>query len=474
MTLPGLPSSIASSPSHDFGTGDSKGTHWTFATNYILTEANGRAHQFQVYPLRQRHRPERRCKFEVDTSMREVEEKRAKRTAEQQQLHDAMLSAIFKSVFEDTVPDSADGIYSSGKKDRMGCDIPKVIDFRSLPVGVQDDLMKAEILPTMWPRYRISGYERMFHYCLMTVTKRKMLFEAGCHHLTPAGAENKYPSATGPAAQGVDQFDDVHSCGPPDIVDQLILAAFECAISILRKAGSLVTSVLSFNAYQLDLFLFKDMGIGGILAKFIGRMNDPEIGGYEGYSLPEPVATWYGSVYTDYMTYLDIAGRDSVLAAQVASPGTQVTIQFIAMALEQAEDRARANEQSLHEYLENKTITDFVEQFTQDKNCEWLMNHSFQGNVLQCITTTRLRVSKRPGCTRITTCSRNAMGKQFMFYCAAVVILVQQGPLGYVHDGPVTRRPRVSLALGFLETHFSTCLSQHLSFSFQSGFSERE
>ena len=47
------------------------------------------------------------------------------------------------------------------------------------------------------------------------------------------------------------------------------------------------------------------------------------------------------------------------------------------MALEQAEDRARASEQSLHEYLENRTITDIVEQFTQDENCEWLMNHDF-------------------------------------------------------------------------------------------------
>ena len=44
-------------------------------------------------------------------------------------------------------------------------------------------------------------------------------------------------------------------------------------------------------------------------------------------------------------------------AAQVASPGTQVTIQFTAMALEQAEDTARASEQSLHENLENRTIT---------------------------------------------------------------------------------------------------------------------
>ena len=111
--------------------------------------------------------------------------------------------------------------------------------------------------------------------------------------------------------------------GPQDVVDQLILAAFECAVSILREAVSPVMFVIGFNAYQLDLFLVKDMGIGGVLSKFIGRMNDREIGGYEGYSLP--VATWYGSFYTDYMTYLDIAGRDSVLAAQVASPGTQVT-----------------------------------------------------------------------------------------------------------------------------------------------------
>ena len=129
------------------------------------------------------------------------------------------------------------------------------------------------------------------------------------------------------------------------------------------------------------LFLFKDMGIGGILSKFISRMNDPEIGQYENYFLPEPVATWYGSFYTDYMTYLDIAGRDSVLAAQVASPGSQVTIQFIAMALEQAEDQARANEQSLNEFLENRTIADIVEQFTQDENCAWLMhNDFFMGN----------------------------------------------------------------------------------------------
>ena len=126
--------------------------------------------------------------------MRDVEEKRANRSKQQQQLHDDMLSAIFKSVFEDTVPDSAVGIYSSGEKDRMGCTIPKVIDFRSLPVPVQDNLMRAEILPIMWPRYRISGHERMFHYCLMTVTRRQMLHETVSHSLSDAAIENMYPS----------------------------------------------------------------------------------------------------------------------------------------------------------------------------------------------------------------------------------------------------------------------------------------
>ena len=313
--------------------------------------------------------------------MREVEEKRTKRSENEQRLHDAMLSAIFKSVFEDTVPDNAVGIYSLREKDRMGCEIPKVIEFRSMPVGVQDNLMRAEILPTMWPRYRISGYERMFHYCLMTVTRRRMLQEASCHNFSPAGIENMYPSSIDKKHR--DWINSLMSVpgGPSNPVDQLICAALECAVSILREAGSPVMFVIDFNAYQLDLFLFKDMGIGGIFAKFISRMNDPEIGKFVGYSLPEPIATWYGSFYTDYMTYLDIAGRDSVLAAQVASPGSQVTIQFIALALEGAEEKARALDQTLNEYLENWTIAGLAEQFAQAENCAWLMNNDFfRGN----------------------------------------------------------------------------------------------
>ena len=86
-----------------------------------------------------------------------------------------------------------------------------------------------------------------------------------------------YPSATDKKHR--DWINSVMSTpdGPADAVDQLIYAAFECAVSILREAGSQVMFVRNLNAYQLDLFLFKDIGIGGILAKFISKMNDPEI-----------------------------------------------------------------------------------------------------------------------------------------------------------------------------------------------------
>ena len=319
--------------------------------------------------------------LEVDAIMRDIEEKRTKRSEQEQQLHDDMLSAIFKSVFEDTVPDSAAGIYSSGEKDRMGCEIPKVIEFRTLPVPVQDNLMRAEILPTMWPRYRISGHERMFHYCLMTVTRRQMLTITLSHNLSAAAIENMYPSGRDQEHRTWINSIMYSTDGPQDAVDQLINSAFECALSILRAAGSAVVNIEGINPYQLDLFLFKDMGIGGILAKYISRMNDPEVGGYENYNLPEPVATWYGSFYKDYMTYLDLANLDSVLAAQVASPGEQITIQFVALALERAEEHAQEEGVTLNEFLENRTIGDIVDQFTQEENADWLRgNDFFMGN----------------------------------------------------------------------------------------------
>ena len=181
MVLPGLASSVASSPA----------TTLAPDTPLVLPSTVPSKPKPKAPPAIAAPKPKppsrEQVQIEVDAIMREVEEKRSKRSKQQQQLHDDMLSAIFKSVFEDTVPDSAVGIYSSGEKDRMGCDIPKVIDFRSLPISVQDNLMRAEILPTMWPRYRISGHERMFHYCLMTVTRRRMLQEASCHSLSDEG-----------------------------------------------------------------------------------------------------------------------------------------------------------------------------------------------------------------------------------------------------------------------------------------------
>ena len=130
--------------------------------------------------------------------------------------------------------------------------------------------------------------------------------------------------------------------GHPDPVQQLVLSAHECAASVLASAGAACVSVAESNAYQLDLFLFKDMGLGGVLSKFISRMNDPEIGGFDGFFLPDPVSTWYQSFCDDYVAYIKVAGGDAVLAAQFASPGTQATIMFIATVPEEAEYNAQA------------------------------------------------------------------------------------------------------------------------------------
>ena len=60
----------------------------------------------------------------------------------------------------------------------------------------------------------------------------------------------------------------------PDLVGELVLSAYECAISILQSAGATrCNSVQDFNAHQLDLFVFKDMGLGGVLSKFTSRTS---------------------------------------------------------------------------------------------------------------------------------------------------------------------------------------------------------
>ena len=50
-------------------------------------------------------------------------------------------------------------------------------------------------------------------------------------------------------------------------------------MNILASPGAVRVSVAEFNANQVDFFLFKDTGLGGVLSKFIGKMNDPDIGG---------------------------------------------------------------------------------------------------------------------------------------------------------------------------------------------------
>ena len=97
--------------------------------------------------------------FSESPILKEAQQKRLKRPAEERQMHDAMLAAIFKAVHEGNVLESCVGSYSTRtKKGKMGCDIPRFIEYRWLPVNLQDELMRAEILPTMWPRYRISRY----------------------------------------------------------------------------------------------------------------------------------------------------------------------------------------------------------------------------------------------------------------------------------------------------------------------------
>ena len=44
---------------------------------------------------------------EVDSIFREAQEKSNNRSADERQMHDAMLAAIFKAVREDTVPESS-------------------------------------------------------------------------------------------------------------------------------------------------------------------------------------------------------------------------------------------------------------------------------------------------------------------------------------------------------------------------------
>ena len=123
MTLPGLPSSIASSPA----------TILAPETPRVPMPSVSSQPKPMGPPPIQSSSPKPKApsreqvQIEVDTIMQEVEEKRAKRTADQQQLHDAMLSAIFKSVCGDTVPDSAVGITPQERWTVWGVTFPRLL-----------------------------------------------------------------------------------------------------------------------------------------------------------------------------------------------------------------------------------------------------------------------------------------------------------------------------------------------------------
>ena len=104
MVLPGLASSLPPSPATTLAPETPLVLPSTVTAKPMPKGPPAMAAPKQRPPSREQ------VQLEVDAIMRDVEEKRTKRSKQQQQLHDDMLSAIFKSVFEDTVPDSAVGI----------------------------------------------------------------------------------------------------------------------------------------------------------------------------------------------------------------------------------------------------------------------------------------------------------------------------------------------------------------------------
>ena len=96
--------------------------------------------------------------------------------------------------------------------------------------------------------------------------------------------------------------------------------------------------------------MFEDMGRGG-LSKYISRMDGPSIGGFE---------------------LLRTFAADAVLAAKNASPGSQVTIGFIAAVLEQAEYEAEQLGISLQVRLGNETIGGIADQYNKSAHTNWL------------------------------------------------------------------------------------------------------
>ena len=200
--------------------------------------------------------------------------------------------------------------YKTRRKDRMGLQVPAVIE--SLPAYVQDNLIQAEILLTMWSRYTISGYERVVQYKVMTIFRRHLVSVSTCHDTTPGHLEKMYPS----------KINEQHR----EWIEEVL------------HVSSDARNAIDMKAY---LFLCKDMGIGGNVSKYT-KMNSPSSRGYVAYALPEPVSTWYDTFFCEYDNYVDLAGTDAdaEMAAEMAAPGSLAKVGFVAALLQEAQERA--------------------------------------------------------------------------------------------------------------------------------------
>ena len=71
---------------------------------------------------------EKQVQTDIDTILCGAEYRRAQRSEEEKQMHDAILTMIFKAVHEDSILGLHFEMDSTGSKDRMGCEIPRFID----------------------------------------------------------------------------------------------------------------------------------------------------------------------------------------------------------------------------------------------------------------------------------------------------------------------------------------------------------
>ena len=75
-----------------------------------------------------------------------------------------------------------------------------------------------------------------------------MVAEATCHNLTPGALENMYPPSVDLRYRSSWIYDLFHvTGGHSGPVQQLVISAYECAVSILTSAGADCIGVAQFN-----------------------------------------------------------------------------------------------------------------------------------------------------------------------------------------------------------------------------------